>query len=357
MRSNFFSQTRLSAAQVTARVPAGRLAFALLASIAAHIALLLGTAWFDLERFEPLETLPLSARIVSMAPQEAAPTATPAAPAKPRVKRAAPRARPVPAEPPPVSETPPPAEMAQETPPPVSAAPPPAASELPAPPVAAEPALAAAIPFPARIDLEFDLARGTDQAPIGRVVHRFERDGKRYLIRSTTMATGIAALFVSGRYVQESRGTLTAAGLRPEHFSVRRGRVERTESADFDWPSTRATVSADGSSRDWTLRAGAQDQLSVLHQMSLLLGAPPSSVMVTNGRLFFDMSMEIVGHEVVETGMGFVQAIHVRSQREGIFRMDVWFAPDYGNLPVKVRMRDRRGEEIEQVLAAMKVSE
>jgi len=47
----------------------------------------------------------------------------------------------------------------------------------------------------------------------------------------------------------------------------------------------------------------------------------------------------------------------VRGQREGEFRMDVWFAPDYGNLPVKVRMRDRRGEEFEQVLAAMKVSE
>jgi hypothetical protein len=45
----------------------------------------------------------------------------------------------------------------------------------------------------------------------------------------------------------------------------------------------------------------------------------------------------------------------VRSQLEGESRIEVWIAPDYGNLPVKLRVRDRRGEEFEQVLAAMKV--
>ena len=358
MRSSLFFQTRLSAARARVREPRGRLAFALLASVVAHVAILWGSAWFEFELYEPLEKVPLSARILSLAPQEEVPAPKAPTTAKPRVKpRSAARPHPIPAEPPPVSEAPQPAEAAREAPPPPSEAQKPMASEPPAPPAAAETASEKAVAFPARIDLEFDLARGIDQAPIGRVVHRFERDGKRYLIRSTTMATGIASLFVTGRYVQESRGTLTDEGLQPEHFSVRRGRVERTESADFDWPSARATVSADGSSRDWVLRAGAQDQLSVLHQMSLLLSAPPLSVMVTNGRRFFDMAIEIVGHEAVETGLGFVQTIHVRSQREGDFRMDVWFAPDYGNLPVKVRMRDRRGEEMEQVLAAMKVSE
>jgi hypothetical protein len=44
----------------------------------------------------------------------------------------------------------------------------------------------------------------------------------------------------------------------------------------------------------------------------------------------------------------------VRSQLEGETRMDVWIAPDHGNLPVKVRLRDHRGEEFEQVLTAVK---
>ena len=45
-------------------------------------------------------------------------------------------------------------------------------------------------------------------APIGRVVHRFERDGMKYLIRSTMEATGLGALFASGKFVQESQGLI-----------------------------------------------------------------------------------------------------------------------------------------------------
>ena len=75
------------------------------------------------------------------------------------------------------------------------------------------------------------------------MVHRLERDGAHYVIQSVSTAAGIAALFVTGRYVQESRGTLTPQGLQPEQFVVRRGRIERSESATFDWASSRATVS------------------------------------------------------------------------------------------------------------------
>jgi hypothetical protein len=49
--------------------------------------------------------------------------------------------------------------------------------------------------------------------------------------------------------------------------------------------------------------------------------------------------------------------VQVRCEREGEFRMDVWLAPDYGHLPVKVQIHGRRGDELVQVLSAMKVDE
>jgi len=79
--------------------------------------------------------------------------------------------------------------------------------------------------------------------------------------------------------------------------------------------------------------------------------------MVTNGRRFFNTNIEIVGRDTIATGIGTVSALHVRSQLEGEMRMDIWLAPDYGNLPVKVRFRDRKGGEFEQVLAAVKARE
>jgi len=311
----------------------------------------------DFEPIERGESVPITARFAPLA-APAAPEAKPAAVRPKRKSKPLPDAvaatlpaapKPLPAEPaaPPASpaETPPAADDAQ-------ARAEPAAPETPASGAAAQPPIV----FPESIDLEFDIARNSNEARLGRIVHHFERDGARYMIQSVTSAAGISALFAAGRYVQESRGTLTPQGLQPEQFMVRRGRAERTESAAFDWAGSRAMLSANGAVKEWALQTGAQDQLSYLHQLSFLIADPSlPAVSVTNGRRFYNAKLEILGREVVATGLGPVNAVWVRSQQEGESRIDFWLAPDFGNLPVKVRIRDRRGEEVEQVLTGMKV--
>jgi hypothetical protein len=196
-----------------------------------------------------------------------------------------------------------------------------------------------------------------DGSPVGRVVHRFERNGDRYLIRSTTEASGLGALFATGKFVQESQGTITAKGLRPDRFVVQRGRAERSETAAFNWESSKATLSAGGNTREWDLRPGAQDLLSFMHQLSFIVGvANPPAVWVTTARRFDTVRIEVVGKVTVETDLGPIVAVHFRnhSSDDGL-RFEVWVAPDYGNLPVKIRLRDRRGEEAEQVLANMRI--
>lgn len=344
-----------------ARSPRWRLTLALLASLALHIATLAGFSMQEIEHVERSESQPLSARIAPLAPVAASVAET--APARPKRKaRPKPKAKPLPGAataalpaplpPEPVAPAAPPAETTAAA----SEAPARAEPAQPEPPVTARPA-EPPIAFPERIELEFDLAKNANEAPIGRVVHRFERDGARYVIQSVSAASGLASLFATGRYVQESRGTLTAQGLQPEQFVVRRGRNERTESAAFDWASSRATLSAGGATKEWTLQAGAQDQLSYLHQLSFLIADPAHpTVTVTNGRRFFRASIEILGWETVATGLGPIKALQVRSQLEGESRIDFWLAPDYGNLPVKLRVRNQRGEEFEQVLTVIKVN-
>lgn len=340
-----------------------RLTIALLASLAIHLATLAGLT-LRFEHLELSETSPLAVRILPLAPIAEPDAKTAPAPPKrkskplPKAVTATPPPVLLPAEP--VGPTPLPSESIATAPSPGTTAtgdqaqartertPP----ESSANGRSAEPPVA----FPKSIELEFDIAKNDKEGTVGRIVHRFERDGTHYVIRSVSTAAGIAALFATGRYVQESRGILTSHGLQPEQFMVRRGRVERSETADFDWTTSRATVSADGNVKEWTLEAGAQDQLSYLHQLSFLIADPSlSTMMVTNGRRFYSVRIEILGRETVATGLGPVIALQVRGQLEGKSRMDVWLAPDYGNLPVKVRIRDHRGEELEQVLTAMKV--
>ena len=356
-----FRERRSGWAGADARGNARRVGVALIASAVLHVAATSGVDWSAIFHAEKAEGPPLRARLVPMQPL--APAAEPVAAPRPAT-----RARRAPKLPQAADAVLPPERAVASAEPASTAVP--AAAEAPLPErvraePTAEPVPAPVVPppaeppvaFPERIDLEFNLMKGAGGAPIGRVVHRFERDGTKYLIRSTTEAIGIGALFASGKFVQESQGLITARGLRPERFVVQRGRVERTETAAFDWEGAKATLSAGGATRDWALQPGAQDLLSFIHQLSFLAGeANPPAVWVTTARKFDTVRIEVVGRSTVETDLGPIAAVHFRNQAsDHSLRFEVWLAPDYGNLPVKILLRDHRGEEAEQVLANMRI--
>jgi len=215
----------------------------------------------------------------------------------------------------------------------------------------------AARAFPRKLELEYSVLESEGRTVLGWMVYRFEREGDRYRMRLAVDAIGVASFFVKGRYVQHSEGRLTADGLRPERFMVRRGKRERVERASFDWQTSRATLSDARGSRDWALQAGAQDLLSVIYQISFVMeekGNPPA-VMVTDGRRFQTAHLEIVGRETVQTELGPMETVRIRSALERGATVELWLAPDFGYLPARVQLRDKRGREAEQILASVKV--
>ncbi len=221
---------------------------------------------------------------------------------------------------------------------------------------AASSAQAVARTFPRALELEYSVLEAEGQTVLGWLVYRFERDGEHYRIRTVIDAIGIASFFIKGRYLQRSEGRLTAAGFQPETFMVRRGRRERVERASFDWQAQRATLTDEKGSREVALQAGAQDQLSALHQIAFMMesGAPPA-LQVTDGRHLEMAHIEVVGRETVPTELGPMETVRVRSDLGRGVIVQLWLAPDYGYLPARLRLRDKRGREAEQVLASMKV--
>lgn len=215
----------------------------------------------------------------------------------------------------------------------------------------------AAAAFPRKIELEYSVLESEGQTVLGWMVYRFERDADRYRMRLAVDAIGVASFFVKGRYLQRSEGILTAKGFKPEHFMMRRGRRERTERADFNWHASRATLSDAKGSRVLALPAGAQDLLSVVYQIAYLMGEQenPSTVIVTDGRRFHTAQLEVVGRETVQTDLGPMETIHIRSELKAGWNAQLWLAPDFGYLLARLRLRDKRGREAEQVLANIKV--
>ncbi len=221
---------------------------------------------------------------------------------------------------------------------------------------AASAAQAVARMFPQALELEYSVLEAEGRTVLGWLVYRFERDGERYRIRTAIDAIGVASFFIKGRYLQRSEGRQTADGFQPETFMVRRGRRERVERAHFDWQALRATLTDEKGSREVALQAGAQDQLSALHQIAFLMesGAPPA-LQVTDGRHMQTARIEVVGRETVTTELGPMETVRVRSDLGRGVIVQLWLAPDFGYLPARLRLRDKRGREAEQVLASMKV--
>ncbi|KPK08575.1 MAG: hypothetical protein AMJ64_02970 [Betaproteobacteria bacterium SG8_39] len=209
--------------------------------------------------------------------------------------------------------------------------------------------------FPRALELEYSVQEAEGQTVLGWMVYRFAREGDRYSIRAAIDAIGVASFFVKGRYVQRSEGRLTAGGLQPEQFMVRRGRRERVERASFDWQARRATLTDEKGSREVALQAGAQDQLSLAHQIAFLLETGEAArVPVTNGRRFETARIEVVGRETVQTELGQMETVRVRSDLWQGARIQLWLAPEIGYLAARLRLRDERGREAQLVLASVK---
>jgi hypothetical protein len=188
----------------------------------------------------------------------------------------------------------------------------------------------------------------------GRAVHHWRLDGGRYSIRTHIEPVGIVSWFYRGEYEHESEGRLTEEGLRPEHYVTQRGRPDRMEYAIFDWDESRATLSTGGLTFETEAVPGTQDQISFLHQLPFLLdGSPGFSMLIANGQRIERHEVQVVGEETVATDRGDFRALHLRRRApEGSSAVDVWLARELHYLPVKLRMKNRKGDLVEQVLTS-----
>jgi hypothetical protein len=299
-------------------------------SLAAHLALLLG----------PHFSLPISLAPAPVLETKLSPT-PPARLATPKPPRAA---KPKPSF---VKKIPaPPAEAAPvpEAQPHHAAA---ALAETPPPAVEPEPADPASPAMPQRVTTRFTLFKGLNGMRVGRAEQVWKLDGERYMISSVAEASGLFSLFASGKFVQESRGEITPAGLKPSNYRVERGKggVDKTDTAEFDWNAMTLTLASGGAKQTLKLPEGTQDLLSFMYQLAF---APPQSsvvkLQVTNGRKLDSYTYWVV-EEALETPMGVLNTLHLGKHREeGEKDTEVWLAADYHYLPVKISQIDKDGD-------------
>ncbi|MEC5211902.1 hypothetical protein RCH06_000435 [Polaromonas sp. CG_9.5] len=252
-------------------------------------------------------------------------------------------------ETPAVSEAEPPANPAASTvvaataPASAAAAPPPGASQTPV----------TAMALPASVQLDYKMtgsAKGLTYHANGELA--WQNTGSVYNASMT-----VKALFIGSRTLS-STGQVSDQGLAPSRFTDK----SRTEvAAHFEPDKGQISFSANTPTLPWT--QGAQDRVSVFMQLGGMLAGNPAAFPVGS-----QISLRTVGPRDADTWMFLVEAeerlslpfgelatlkLSRKPRHEYDQKLEIWYAPALGYLPVRNKITQANGDFVDQELKTL----
>ncbi|UUZ72585.1 DUF3108 domain-containing protein [Polaromonas sp. P1(28)-8] len=220
----------------------------------------------------------------------------------------------------------------------------------PAPPAGANQTPVTAMALPPSIRLAYKM---TGQAK-GMTYHAnaeldWRQAGGHYDARIT-----VSALFL-GSCSMASTGQVDAAGLAPTRFSDK----SRSEvAAHFEADKARITFSANTPAAPWV--KGAQDRVSVFLQLGGMLAGSPASFPVGSSISLYTVGPRdadtwtflVEAEESVSLPFGDIATLKLARQprREYDQKVEIWYAPSLGYLPVRSKITQHNGDFVDQQL-------
>ncbi|MBH2020188.1 MAG: DUF3108 domain-containing protein [Burkholderiales bacterium] len=233
-----------------------------------------------------------------------------------------------------------------------AAATPPASAAPEAPPQSGQTPVTA-MALPASVQLEYKMtgsAKGLTYYAKGELV--WQNSGGSYNARMTAKA-----LFIGSRTLS-STGQLSDQGLAPSRFSDK----SRSEvAAHFEPDKGQISFSANTPSVPWT--PGAQDRVSVILQLGGMLAGNPAefpagssiSMLTVGPRDADHWTFLVEGEEPLSLPFGDMATLKLSRQprREYDQKVEIWYAPALGYLPVRNKITQANGDFVDQQLSGL----
>jgi len=193
------------------------------------------------------------------------------------------------------------------------------------------------------------------------VSETFEAKDGAYRIVSESRAVGLLALVEKHTLRFVSSGVLTPSGLRPQHFEGKRSDADsRQVRADFDWQTGQLTIVHDGRTETFALPVATQDRISSMYQFMFLSreGLQRLEFPMTNGRKLDNYVYTVQPGGDLDTRLGRMATLHlVKQHRADENVAEIWLAPQYRFLPVKLLIQEEDGTRYEQVITSLELRE
>lgn len=203
----------------------------------------------------------------------------------------------------------------------------------------------AAPPFPVEIRAKYRTSVMGFDFNMNREWHM---EGRQYSIVDTTALLGI-------KFSAISDGTISEQGLQPNSFQILvNNGVNRF--AKFDRNTMMMTYGKPSKPRTIPFNKTVQDISTIGFHMALAYDDKPQDIQVTAGTGIYTIRMQLVAEEKIRLPVGIVRTLHIHGQSLGgeAASADVWLAPDYRNMPVKVKVSSE-GRTLDQSLSALSI--
>ena len=251
-------------------------------------------------------------------------------------------------------------EPPPEAPPEPAPVPPTVAAEPPASPIAQalQPSLplgAQALPTKGRIVYRTSYTRLVGITAMTYVDWSIDPDKATYeLWLRTVDPAGLLDL--------RSTGTLKSFGIAPDNYVEKIEVANRELRADFDWKMSSVSFIGRGAGKPVTFDEGTQDPLSLQFHLPLLAQAypwrfsPGSEVTFAVARRNVEnYSFAVEGFETTRVNGTDVMTLKIDRKRgpDANRRVEIWMAPEFQWLPVRLRFTDSNDEVWDSILAQL----
>ena len=202
-------------------------------------------------------------------------------------------------------------------------------------------------------------AASMNALPIAVIEERFETKGPAYRVTSMSSPTGVLALFRKDGLRLASEGQVTTEGLRPEQFQGERTNGTDKVTAEFDWKSSKITMTNNGQADTQPLQAGTQDRLSIMYQFMFYDMARRGDLAfaMTNGRKLDRYRYTIERDVELDTPLGKLSTVHLVKEREANDPVtEIWLSRDHQYFPVKMLIIEGNGARYEQMVQRLEIT-
>ena len=204
------------------------------------------------------------------------------------------------------------------------------------------------------INTTYLLFKGT--LKLGEVTEKFTVRDNKYHIES--VAKPILSWLLP-TLTQTASGTVTADGLRPEHFTQTiSNKPEKSRAADFNWVDHELVLTRNGDITKHALKPQTFDSLSLKYQFMFTPPQSDGSVTLTDGKKVEEYPYRVFKDQLVKTPSGNYDTVHVAKikadQSEASF--ELWLGKDQHYVPVKV-MAANDEHMLEQLLTKIVIDE